>query len=447
MKEFENNHLPEEGNFINEQQAEENSQVYEAENLTEETSAYAKADDAAQEYDEFTFNTQPLNTHIQADSAKAKTKISRFKVVVASALTLAVFLGTVVAFSMPKLSEEDKAANVAQTQTQQNQYTQTTVNNANIQTGQELTTQEIAALVGPAVVGIENYTTGNYYYYQTEVNQGSGSGVIISQDGYIVTNYHVIEGSTKLKVTLSTGGEYDATVVGADENSDLALIKIEESNLPYATLGDSSQVMVGDRAVAIGNPLGNELMGTVTQGIISAVNRNVTVDNRTMTLLQTDAAINSGNSGGALINAYGQVIGINSVKMAASGVEGLGFAIPSNTVNQVISDLREYGYVRGRITIGIGGQNITSKMAQYYDMPMGFYIQEVYSGSGAEQAGLKPGDIIVKCDGQVVQDIDDINAVKQNHSVGETMEIQVVRNGQNMTFNVVLQEEKPETAW
>lgn len=380
---------------------------------------------------------------------KPKHNISRFKVVMASVLAFAVFMGTVVAFSLPQFtSGNDKALNTTPTQSMV-QASKTSVGDANIKTGSELTTQEIAALVGPAVVGIENYGSGsNYYYYQQkEVKQGTGSGVIISQDGYVVTNNHVIEGSTKLKVTLSTGAQYDAKVVGADEDSDIALLKIEDTNLPYATLGDSSQVTVGDKAVAIGNPLGEELMGTVTQGIISAVNRSVTVDNRTMTLIQTDAAINAGNSGGALINSYGEVIGINSVKMASTGVEGLGFAIPSNTVNSVISDLKEYGYVRGRLVIGIAGTNITSKMAQYYDLPVGFYIQEVTAGSGAAKAGLKAGDIIVKCDGKVVTSIDDINTAKKSHSVGETMKMQAVRDGQNLSFDVVLQEEKPETAW
>ena len=186
---------------------------------------------------------------------------------------------------------------------------------------------------------------------------------------------------------------------------------------------------------------------TVTQGIISAVNRTVQIDNKTMTLLQTDAAINSGNSGGALINVYGEVIGINSAKMAASGVEGLGFAIPSNLVLDVVNDLIDYGYVRGKLTIGIGGTNITEKMASYYDLPMGFYVQEVYEGTGAAQAGIKPGDIIIKCDGKVVQNIDDINELKKKHKVGDTMIMEIVRNENKLTVEVVLQEEKPETAW
>ena len=378
----------------------------------------------------------------------SREKISKGKVVVASIMALALFLGTAVGFSLPEFLKRNKADILTGYVPENNQPVQNTLSsNANITTGKELTTQEVAALVGPAVVGIENIATSNYYYYEQLATQGTGSGVLISEDGYIVTNYHVVEGSAKIKITLSTGKEFEAKVIGADEDSDLAVVKIDGNGFPYAKFGDSSKVMVGDKAIAIGNPLGTELMGTVTQGIISAVNRTVQVDNRTMTLLQTDAAINSGNSGGALINAYGEIIGINSVKMAASGVEGLGFAIPSNTVSSVVSDLKEYGYVKGKLSIGIAGQNITAKMANYYDLPMGFFIHEVYYGSGAEKAGLMPGDIIVKCDGVLIETIDDINNIKKTHKVGDIMKIQAVRNGKNKSFDVVLQEERPETAW
>lgn len=367
------------------------------------------------------------------------------KAVMSVVLAFAVFAGTVVAFSIPEFLGNSKADNSVFENSAP--VKKITVEHAEIETGKELSTQEIAALVGPAVVGVENVGTSNFYYYQSTTTLGTGSGVIVSKDGYIVTNYHVIENATKLNITLSTGDKYEAKVVGFDVESDIALVKIDGVDLPHASFGDSSKVMVGDRAIAIGNPLGTELMGTVTQGIISAVNRNVRVDNRTMTLIQTDAAINSGNSGGALINAYGEVIGINSVKMAASGVEGLGFAIPANTVVSIVDDLKEHGYVRGRLTIGISGTNITEKMASYYDLPIGFFIQEVYKGSGAHAAGLLPGDIIVKCDGKLVKTIDDINNAKKAHKVGEKIEFRVYREGKNINVSVVLQEEKPETAW
>ena len=383
-----------------------------------------------------------------------KKKSKAGKVILSFALCISLFAGAALGMALPQIfnNTDDGTSGRPTVNILQNKTSagaQKTAGKGNkLTTGKELTTQEIAAAVGPAVVGIENMGRGGYYgLYGSEVTMGTGSGVVMTEDGYVITNYHVVEGSSKLKVIMSNGEEYIAKIIGADEESDLAVIKIDAKNLAHVTFGDSSAVTVGDKAIAIGNPLGNELMGTVTQGIISAVNRTVQIDNKTMTLLQTDAAINSGNSGGALINAYGEVIGINSAKMAASGVEGLGFAIPSNLVLDVVNDLIDYGYVRGKLTIGIGGTNITEKMASYYDLPMGFYVQEVYEGTGAAQAGIKPGDIIIKCDGKVVQNIDDINELKKKHKVGDTMIMEIVRNENKLTVEVVLQEEKPETAW
>lgn len=313
-----------------------------------------------------------------------------------------------------------------------------------VPTGTELTTAEIAAKVGPSVVGIENKSYSVNFFQQRTSNTSTGSGVIVNENGYIVTNHHVIDGAKELKVILNSGKEYPATLVGYDERSDLAVIKIEEKDLPYATFGDSSQLMVGERAIAIGNPLGTELMGTVTQGIISAVNRTVQVEDKTLTLLQTDAAINSGNSGGALINGYGEVIGINTIKMYATGVEGIGFAIPSNEVKNVMDDIINHGYVRGRLVIGVTGTNITEKMAEYYELPIGFYVSEVREGYGAYLAGVQVGDVIVKCDGKVVETIDDINEIRDSHKVGDFMDIVVSRNGKNVSLKVKLMEERPE---
>lgn len=313
-----------------------------------------------------------------------------------------------------------------------------------IPTGSELTTAEIAAKVGPSVVGIESKTYSVNIFQQKTSNTATGSGVIVNENGYIVTNHHVVGSAKELKVILNSGKEYPATLVGYDERSDLAVIKIDEKDLPYATFGDSSQLMVGERAIAIGNPLGTELMGTVTQGIISAVNRTVKVEDKTLTLLQTDAAINSGNSGGALINAYGEVIGINTVKMYATGVEGIGFAIPSNEVKSVMDDIINHGYVRGRLIVGVTGTNITEKMAEYYELPVGFYVSEVIEGYGAYLAGVQVGDVIVKVDGKVVKTIDDINEIRDSHKVGDFMDIVVSRNGKNVNLKVKLMEERPD---
>lgn len=216
--------------------------------------------------------------------------------------------------------------------------------------GSELSTVDISKKVGPSVVGITS-TINNVMsiFNTTSVSEGTGSGIIISADGYVVTNNHVIDGASAVRVTLNTGTEYEAKVVGADSKTDLAVLKIKpDETLTVAELGDSSQIQVGERAVAIGNPLGMEFFGSTTQGIISAINRKITVDNRTMSVIQTDAAINEGNSGGALVNAYGQVIGINAVKIASSSVEGMGFAIPISEAKPVIEDLIKHGYVKGR---------------------------------------------------------------------------------------------------
>lgn len=333
-------------------------------------------------------------------------------------------------FHESNVSHEEKATNISASQF--------------VPTGNQLSTEEIAAKVGPAVVGVVAQRQGINYFYQPTVSSSSGSGVIINDEGYIVTNYHVIEGAQKVTVILNTGKECETKTIGYDARSDLAVIKINEPNLTYATFGDSSQTVVGERAVAIGNPLGTELMGTVTQGIISAVNRSVTVDNMTLTVIQTDAAINSGNSGGPLVNAYGEVIGINSVKITATGVEGIGFAIPSNEVKSVADDLINRGFVTGRLMIGVSGTNITEKLSGYYNLPVGFYVNEVYEGYGAYLAGIRTGDVIVKCDGKIVETLDDINEIRDSHSVGEFMEIVVSRNGKTLTFKVKLMEENPE---
>lgn len=310
--------------------------------------------------------------------------------------------------------------------------------------GQEpMSIVDIARQVGPAVVGITaTGESSSGMFLIPQQTQSSGSGIIISSDGYIVTNNHVVEGASSLKVTLNTMEEYDAKLVGTDPQTDLAVIKIEATGLTAAVLGNSSDVEVGELAIAIGNPLGQELAGTVTTGIISATNRQVTVDDVEYTLLQTDAAINEGNSGGALVNAYGEVIGINSVKMASTGVEGLGFAIPSDIAKPVISDLIEYGYVTGRPVIGITGRNITEEMSRYYDLPVGVYIQSITEFSAAEKAGLRPGDVIIQCDGQTIETVDELNEIRDQHQVGDTLGLTVVRDGQRMDVSVTLQEDR-----
>lgn len=306
-----------------------------------------------------------------------------------------------------------------------------------------MTTVEIAANVAPSVVGISCKSTGYFFFGQAVESASSGSGIIITADGYIVTNNHVIDGAKSIKVVLNTGKEYDAKVVGTDSKTDLAVVKIEASDLPVATLGDSAECQVGELAVAIGNPLGQELAGTVTVGVVSAVNRTIETsdDGTSMSLIQTDAAINPGNSGGALVNAYGEVIGINSMKFSGNNVEGIGFAIPINTAKPIISDLMKEGYVKGRPLIGISIREISPDVAAINDMPSGLYVSYVAEGGAAEKAGIKKGDMITSFDGKIVESVKEINEIRDTHKAGDTITMVVNRNGESKTFKVTLLED------
>lgn len=307
----------------------------------------------------------------------------------------------------------------------------------------ELSTEEIAKRVGPSIVGI-SCTTQTQSYFGVQTGTSSGSGIIISADGNIMTNYHVISGGTNIKVKLNTGNEYDATVIGGDEKTDVAVIKIKANEeLHVAALGNSDEVEVGSKAVAIGNPLASELFGTVTQGVISGVNRTITVGQREMNLIQTDAAISPGNSGGALINKYGEVIGINSVKLVSDNAEGLGFAIPINEASTIVKDLIDYGYVKGRPVIGVSVREITKELAYYNNLLIdhGLYIMSASEGSSAEKAGLVRGDIIVKFDGKTVNSSTEMNKLRDKHKAGDTVSITFMRGTQEKTVNLTLSED------
>ncbi len=306
-----------------------------------------------------------------------------------------------------------------------------------------MSTVDIAATVGPSVVGIVCKTEYLTFFGQRVESSGSGSGIIITSDGYIATNNHVVEGAKSLSVILNTGEEYDARIIGLDAKTDLAVIKIDATELPAATLGDSAKCQVGELAVAIGNPLGQELAGTVTVGVISAVNRTIQTgdDGSTMSLLQTDAAINPGNSGGALVNAYGEIIGINSMKFSGDNVEGIGFAIPINSAKPVLSDLMNGGYVKGRPLIGISLREISPEIAAINDLPAGLYVAEVAVGGAADKAGIKSGDIVTAVDGKIVETAKEVNEIRDTHKAGEIIKITVNRDGETKTFDVVLLED------
>lgn len=311
----------------------------------------------------------------------------------------------------------------------------------------------IAKQAGPSIVGIRmtvNSTRQNRYgVLNSQVSEGSG--IIITKNGYIMTNYHVVSSAdpksslssnTVLEVFLPDGREGKATFVGGDSETDLAVIKISLTGLPVADLGDSSKLEVGELAVAIGNPLGMEFAGSVTVGVISALNRTVEIDDRTMNLIQTDAAINTGNSGGALLNSNGEVIGINSVKISASGVEGLGFAIPINDAKPIVDQLMTYGYVKGRPYIGISGIDISDTMSNYYNLPKGVYISAVGSGSAAEKAGIKVGDVITQMDGKTIESMSDVEDVKAKHMAGDTVSVVIKRNNSTLTLKLTFDEDR-----
>ncbi|MBE7034715.1 MAG: trypsin-like serine protease [Ruminococcaceae bacterium] len=300
---------------------------------------------------------------------------------------------------------------------------------------------QIYDAVSPAVVTILCQNQ-NGSYLQSQMS--SGSGIILRQDGYIVTNNHVIEGASQITVNTIAGQSMKAELIGRDARTDLAVLKVKaDQPLPYATLGDSSTLKVGDMALAIGNPLREELAGTLTVGYISAINRSMVIDGKQMTMLQTDAAINPGNSGGALLNMQGHVIGINTAKSTGYDVEGLGFAIPVNEAKPIIESIIENGYVTGRVVIGLVGQNVTEAIAQANNLPMGVYVTNIVADSAAAKAGLAIGDVIVACDGKAVKTVDEINAIRDSHKVGDSMTLTVYRNNKNIDIRLKLQEEKP----
>jgi len=300
-----------------------------------------------------------------------------------------------------------------------------------------LSTVEIANKVGPATVSIIAEVPYSAYG-QAATAEASGSGFIVSADGYIVTNNHVVEGASSVQVMVpGVTDPIDAKVVGTDTTTDVAVLKIDRTDLPYVTLGDSDALEVGELAVAIGNPFG-ELAGSVTVGVISALDREVTISNSTYNLLQTDASINSGNSGGPLVNSYGEVIGITNAKV--SDGEGIGFAIPINDIKTVIEDLVNNGYVTGRPVLGVGVLTVDAATAEQYGWPVGAYVREITAGGAAEKAGLAVGDIITKVDGQDITTSEEVSAIKNTHSVGDSLTLTIYRNGDTIELTIVLQE-------
>ena len=339
-------------------------------------------------------------------------------------------------------------------------------------TNGSMSVADIVKKVTPSVVGVQSTFSssngsnnnpmngyGGFFGYGSQGNNGSqgmtgvGTGIIMSKDGYIVTNAHVIYDDEygygeAYSVQIQMSDEettYDARIVAYDKEADIAVLKIDADNLTPAEFGDSSSCEVGEMVVAIGNPLGLQFQNTVTCGIISALDRKVTINDNTMTLIQTDTAINNGNSGGPLINSSGQVIGINSAKMSStySGeatVEGIGFAIPMSEAKSIVDDLINYGYVTGRPQLGISCQDVTEAVSQAYNIPVGAYIFSVTAGGAADQAGLQPGDVITGIQDQTISTTEELNAVKNQYKAGDTITLTYVRAGETKKVDVTLAE-------
>ena len=277
----------------------------------------------------------------------------------------------------------------------------------------------------------------------TPSGKASGTGIIMSADGYVITNHHVIENAQAVSVLTSDSREYSASIIGSDETSDLAVLKVEADGLQAAEFGDSSVLQVGDSVAAIGDPLGTALRGTMTDGIVSAINRDLTVNDRTMSLIQTNAALNNGNSGGPLINCYGQVIGINTMKMgnfysSSTTVEGIGFAIPIDTAKPIIDELIEKGYVSGRPAIGIDGETLPATYRIYYRLPQGIYVTRVYQNSDAAAKGVSEGDIITAINGVSVTTMEQLNRVKNQYTAGDTITLTIYRGGVSSDVEIIL---------
>lgn len=302
-----------------------------------------------------------------------------------------------------------------------------------------LTVPEIYKKVKDSVVGIVVTITDGM-----QAGRGSATGIILSEDGYISTNAHVVDDAATVKVVLADGKEYDAKVIGYDENTDLAVVKIEASGLKPAEFGSSDALVVGESVVAIGNPYGMELAGSVTTGVVSAIDRHIAIENTYMTLIQTDASINPGNSGGPLVNCHGQVIGITSSKVIYEGYEGIGFAIPISGATEIISELIQYGYIKNRPFIGIQGSDMNEQYSRIYNIPQGVYVVYVYPDSDAYAKGLKRGDIITAVDGVEIKSMAELDEQKSKHVPGDTIKLTVYRNTRTVEISVLLSESSGE---
>ena len=385
---------------------------------------------------------RPQYSQPKSKPKKEKKPVTRAAIaaVLAVSIICSVVLGAGGGFLAASLLKGDEGVTVSKSEAKASSYVSSSSN---------LTTTQIVEKSADSVVEITTEQVSTGTFNQQYIQKGAGSGVIISKDGYIITNYHVIEGASHITVTLRDKTEFtEVEVVGTYSDGDLALLKVKpKSELSAATFGDSSKISVGDYAVVIGNPLG-QLGGTVTDGIISALDREVTIDNETMNLLQTNAEISPGNSGGGLFNGNGELIGIVNAKSSSESAEGIGFAIPINDVQDVLSDLKQYGYVKGQIDLGMSLSDInsTAQLWMYGASQTGVYVTSVNSGSNAAKAGFQTGDIITKVGDTEVKSTTELNAAIKKLKVGDKVTFGVTRGTRTGTITMTLQEYTRDSA-
>lgn len=393
-------------------------------------SSYGDSPQASQNWSSYqhTPPAQPASPYGTPPQPRKKSKTPMMVGLVLAGIILAGGCGFAGALIAQNMNPEESGKTVV---------TQSLVNGSNDNSD----VSAVAASTMNSVVEITTEVASTSPFMQQYISQGAGSGVIISEDGYIVTNNHVIDGASKITVRTKMGDTYEATLVGTDPDNDLAVLKIDAKDLHAAVYGDSDQLTVGEMAVAIGNPLGS-LGGTVTSGIISALDREITIDGQTLHLLQTSAAINPGNSGGGLFNEKGELIGIVNAKSSGSGIEGLGFAIPVNTAKDIITDLIEHGYVTGKVQLGVSLMKIEDEQTamMYRVSEPGVYIAQITANSDAYYAGLQVGDLIKSINGTKIEDTSDVKDMVSASSVGDTLKMQIVRGTEEQTIEVKLTE-------
>lgn len=372
-----------------------------------------------------------------ADETNQKPKKNSIVTIIIASLVSAVVGGIITGIILFGMTERAPKVNL-------NQSAGKVTPQINVPSGGSANIPEVAKVMGPSVVGVINKATVDNFYSQKSEDQGSGSGVIIDSSGYIVTNYHVVKGASQLTVILYNGKQVPAKIVGTDERTDLAVLKINEGNLTAARLGNSDQTVVGEPAIAIGNPLGQEFARTVTVGVISAVKRTVMLQGQPYEVLQTDAAINPGNSGGALVNSNGELIGINSAKIVAEEVEGINFAIPINIAKPIIEDIMKHGRVVRPWLGVIWVSDVNDAFAAQYGLPVkSGVVVEVQPNGPSSRGGLANNDIIVALDGEKIATFQDLRKAIEKKKIGDKVELKVIRNKKEKIVKVTLGESPP----